>query len=318
MPLTATLCYVDAVLGARPLHACARLACACAGVFYKDLGGGQLQVQVTMPGAARFGNRPPLMELVTQGRGEAVTVSTAPLFGSCKWVAGVRAWVVTFRPDSITGEGALACVRATVGRRVARTPGFEVRTKPSEWLALHGVDTPAAARAFAAKCAPQLVPTDVVLRERTAFVRFANRSAAYRCLEGWRTQLRRKSAELPLTDGERGVLVSMLPSLNSLYKDDPRLRAVPLTTRTADAATEDTETEDEGGDDSSDVDAESALPPPPLVVLPVVLPAECRQRRQAAKRPAADAWCTDTALPELGLVLDARAWAECFAEFPKI
>ena len=259
--LIASLSFLDPEAGPRPLYSCVRPECGCAGVFFKDCGGlgCQLQVRVWVEGEPRdaaarervrafFADRPPEVTLF-DGK-DAVTVSTPQCrkFTATPGVSGGGVWTVTFRPQRITGEGVLACLKVVVGPNVVWTPGIELRTKPSEWLMVHGLREDATVgdvSALMARCSPHK-PNAIVVRRVDgrvgAFVQFPSRAVATGALVGWKSL-----APEPTT------ALSLIISLNRAYKDDRALRSALVPTS---AITEVVQQQARPG----------YLPPPPAVV----------------------------------------------------
>jgi len=266
--LVASLSFVDPETGSRPLYSCVRPECGCAGVFFKDCGGSGCQLrlriwievvsgglglvadgdslapacsglQIASDVRSRlesfFTERPPE---VTLFYGRAACTETVSSLQTRKWLPDARrlgggVWEVTFRPSRITGEGILACLKATVGPNVLWTPGMELRTKPSEWIMLHRVPTSldeAGVRSLLASCSHH-APSAVVLRRSpvggcAAFVRFESRTVACGALLGWKALVggRVKGGTLP--ESCRAISISLLISLNRPHKDDEALSSI--------------------------------------------------------------------------------------------
>jgi hypothetical protein len=266
--LVGSLAFVDPESGPRPLYSCVRPECGCAGVFFKDCGGSGYQLRLSLwlehgsatkectdsglnaacVGAdmrddvkarvtAFFMDRLPE---VTLYYGRAACTETVSSYHTRRWVADPRrvgggVWEVTFRPSRITGEGVLACLKASVGPNVLWTPGMELRTKPSEWVMLHALPpacTPDRVKALVALMTAH-APDAVVMRRSAvggvaALVRFSSRTVACGALLGWKAVLSGRTFVAPgsLSDADKGITLSMLISLNRNYKDDATLSRV--------------------------------------------------------------------------------------------
>jgi len=277
---------VDSSLGERAMYPCVRRECACAGVFFKDHGGASSKLRLRVwiestpatttsnptcpptaaasvsPDAAKrladvFRTRKPEATLFPGGDTPSEVISSTE---SRTWAPdanrlGGGVWDITFRPSRITGDATLAQIKVTLGVNELYTPGFEVRTKPSDWLLLQRIPATwkeADVRAFVAECADKK-PCAVVIRRDTvlpaagagagagagspkassdaaaalcAFVRFANRPAACGVLAGFKSKLRvkkGKKSSSSLTGASRNVIVSLIASLNRMFGYDTAL-----------------------------------------------------------------------------------------------
>jgi hypothetical protein len=238
------LCTPDAP--ARPLHACVRDACRCAGVFYTSAGGGstaQLRATVRLaPRAAVAGGGSSTGEevdaLLLGALGAAAHVTAAVVHqpggaaealaaGAAAWSPASRAWVVTFRPQLIT-RNATARLRVDVGGSVVTSRRFEVCTKPSEWLLVEALPYSWNAEALAAALTGGGVPRPCSLEVVSGAASVLAPSHAFAQF-GSRTEAGRAAAVLSRAlGGAPGAVVSAVLSLSRAARAGPSLAALPL------------------------------------------------------------------------------------------
>ena len=126
--------------GIRPVPPC---PCGCAGILYKESGGrGRVLVTLSVCPVEKGGYVSEQVLAAFQASVPCFTLVYGDGPGSARyeftpqWEPGQRMWMLQYTPTFVTCGGNLVHWKATnMGKQVA-TPRFEVRSKPSTWLAV--------------------------------------------------------------------------------------------------------------------------------------------------------------------------------------
>lgn len=179
---------------------------------------------------------------------------SAPLSNPASaWVSVGGEWHVTLRPKQLPLFGQLVNCVVTLGRltspysphsaspssvvaknSVTSNP-FEIRTKPSEWLSFEGLpacwDTAKVSQFLRNPTGSEVcMPTPAALHVHLdglvgtgyAFAKFSRRTTARDAMMAFTAAV----SSLPSDTFAKGVVVSMIPSMNRIVPDDPTLAAV--------------------------------------------------------------------------------------------
>jgi len=264
---------------------------------------------------------------------------------------GGGVWEVTFRPTRITGETSLAQLEVVTGVNELWTPGFEVRTKPSNWLLLQKLpcdwDT-AAVATFVAACGGSKAPSAIVVRDvgatavdtrsgagavpekgtaKVAFVRFGNRTEACGVLSGFKKLVKRRNG--CKARGKQGaatpagatpsayydVCVSLAASLNRMHEDNKALTDALVPAPIIQEVVQHQPRPAYLPDVSAPVAA-----PAPTTVSPIVESVLCKRGApvddddNSSDVTAAKRRCTETRVPVPVVASDDEEWDTCDSE----
>ena len=247
--------------GLRPLHVCVRQDCACAGLFYLNIGGESHSICITLAlerlrtagGAVResvpafvraawVAARPQfeLQHALRDGQVyETVLTRQACAFEADEGLMGV--YRARLRPALTTGYASRASVRIHAGPNWCRTPDFEIRTKPSEWVLLGALSTDMSADAVSDVLRDLMPSNPVQALQVRPMLNAANPAfrmcALVRCTKRGSTwssmALLREWIQTKHTSGWQHCTISFLLSLNRDFDSDPRLLNIVLPACTA-------------------------------------------------------------------------------------